>query len=552
MTDSEPEDDEAIEVWSESEEIIDDIKNMNDTESEPEEEVGTVQNESSKALTRWLLTFLMFMQAVYHLSDTVMTSFLHFFSVFLAILGRFCTVCAEIAQQFPSTLHKARKCLAMNRLNFRRYVVCKRCHQIYYFPECIEGVGSTRRSKLCCFVRFPHHPHCRMRTPCGTLLLKTVELAKGKRHLYPFLTYCYLSLEVSIQSLLNRPGFFENCEHWRSKDSREGVFRDVYDGKIWKDFQNYGAQSFLSEAGNLALMLNTDFFQPFKHVTYSLGAIYLTVMNLPRSVRNKQENILLAGLIPGPQEPEHDLNSFLEPLVEDLLRFWDGIELSVACSSAKKKIRCALLCIACDLPAGRKVCGFLGHSAHLGCSRCFKRFKGSVGTMDYSGFDRENWIIRTGSAHRQAALKLKNANTHSALQAGESESGCRYSVLLKLPYFDAPRMLVVDPMHNLFLGTAKHFLKTVWIGRGIILESQFSSIQCRVNSSIVPSNIGRIPNKIRSGFSSFTADQWKNWTIHFSILVLHDILSGENLECWHHFVLACRILCCKQLTIDQV
>ena len=60
-------------------------------------------------------------------------------------------------------------------------------------------------------------------------------------------------------------------------------------------------------------------------------------MNLPRSIRNKQENILLAGLIPGPQEPEHDLNSFLEPLVEDLLHFWDGIDLSIVCSSAKKK-----------------------------------------------------------------------------------------------------------------------------------------------------------------------------------------------------------------------
>ena len=170
-TDSEPEDDEAVEVWSESEEVINDIKNMNDTESEPEE-LSIVQNETSKALTRSLLTFLMFMQAVYHLSDTVITYFLHFFWVFLAILGQFCTVCAEIGQQFPSTLYKARKCLVINKLNFRRYVLCKRCHQIYYFSECIEGVDSTRRSKLCSFVQFPHHPHCRMRTPCGALLLK--------------------------------------------------------------------------------------------------------------------------------------------------------------------------------------------------------------------------------------------------------------------------------------------------------------------------------------------------------------------------------------------
>ena len=107
-------------------------------------------------------------------------------------------------------------------------------------------------------------------------------------------------------------------------------------------------------------------------------------------MRNKQENILLVGLTPGPHEPAHDLNSFLEPLVEDLLHFRDGIELRIPTSSAIKKIR-ALLCVACDLPAGRKVCGFLAHSARLGCSRWFKRFEGKVGSMDYSRFDRENW-----------------------------------------------------------------------------------------------------------------------------------------------------------------
>jgi len=83
--------------------------------------------------------------------------------------------------------------------------------------------------------------------------------------------------------------------------------------------------------------------------------------------------------------------------------------------------------------------------------------------MDYSGFQRENWNLRTIAVHRQATMKLRSVSTRSALQEGESESGCRYSVLLKLPYFDAPRMLIVDPMHNLFLGSAKHYLKAVWI-----------------------------------------------------------------------------------------
>lgn len=99
-------------------------------------------------------------------------------------------------------------------------------------------------------------------------------------------------------------------------------------------------------------------------------------MNLPRDTRYKQEYTILVGLIPGPKEPKHDINSFLEPFVEELLKFWRGVELDVA-GSGKKIFRCALLCCACDLPAGRKVCGFLGHSARLGCSRCLKEFPGS-------------------------------------------------------------------------------------------------------------------------------------------------------------------------------
>ena len=38
-------------------------------------------------------------------------------------------------------------------------------------------------------------------------------------------------------------------------------------------------------------------------------AIYVTILNLPRSVRSKQENTVLVGLIPGPHEPCHDINA---------------------------------------------------------------------------------------------------------------------------------------------------------------------------------------------------------------------------------------------------
>ena len=216
---------------------------------------------------------------------------------------------------------------------------------------------------------------------------------------------------------------------------------------------------FLSQPNSYGVMLNVDFFQPYKHIQYSLGAIYLTVLNLPRDMRHKQENVILVGLIPGPHEPSHDLNSYLEPLVQDLLRLWKGLSLTVKDLNGQYLVRCALLCVSCDLPAGRKVCGFLGHGARLGCSRCLKEFSGQVGSMNYAGFERQSWKGRSRLAHKQEALRTLDARSPAERAKLESKHGCRYSSLLQLPYFDPSRMLVIDPMHNLFLGSAKHFFE---------------------------------------------------------------------------------------------
>lgn len=54
------------------------------------------------------------------------------------------------------------------------------------------------------------------------------------------------------------------------------------------------------ERGNLLLMMNVDWFRPFKHSPYSAGMIYLVVQNLPRSLRFKVENVIIVGAIPGP------------------------------------------------------------------------------------------------------------------------------------------------------------------------------------------------------------------------------------------------------------
>lgn len=77
--------------------------------------------------------------------------------------------------------------------------------------------------------------------------------------------------------------------------------------------------------------------------------------------------------------------------------------------------RTAVLCNSSDIPATRKVGGFVGHSARKGCSRCLKNFPvSSFG--DYSGFDTTTWPRRSLAEHKTKALEWKHAKTLSGRQ----------------------------------------------------------------------------------------------------------------------------------------
>ena len=86
--------------------------------------------------------------------------------------------------------------------------MCIKCHQMYDFRYCLVNSVGTIGSKSCIYQTFPCHPQFSMRQPCNILLLKTVELASGKRIAYPFLTYYYLSIIFSLEMFLQKPLFY--------------------------------------------------------------------------------------------------------------------------------------------------------------------------------------------------------------------------------------------------------------------------------------------------------------------------------------------------------
>ena len=129
-------------------------------------------------------------------------------------------------------------------------------------------------------------------------------------------------------------------------------------------------------------------------------------------------------MIPGPHEPKRDINSFLYLLLQELLPFWKGEYSNVFDYTEPQLVRGAVLCVACDMPASKKVGGFLGHAARHGCSKCMKEFPGTIGNKDYSGFDRTAWTPRTNDNHRSEVKRTQQCPNKTQRQRLESEYGC--------------------------------------------------------------------------------------------------------------------------------
>ena len=153
---------------------------------------------------------------------------------------------------------------------------------------------------------------------------------------------------------------------------------------------------------------------------YSVGVLYLVIANLPCFEHYKLENVMIVGVLPGPSEPKKNMNTYLTSLVDELLELWKGIFLSAHDIHVFVPVCCALLCVSCDLPATRKVCGFTSFSFLQGCSNCMKTFScEAFGTKpDFSECEREQWEMRTQELRQQQLSMLKNARTASDLKEG--------------------------------------------------------------------------------------------------------------------------------------
>jgi hypothetical protein len=338
-------------------------------------------NSELKTFAILLLTIKM----AYNLSGACVQAILLLFQITLKMMVRVTNMpnvaADELLRAFPKNEASLRKMAGTQKTGalFKTSVCCPQCFTLY--PNIEDWVlysHSKPDDHLCEHVEYPRHPHASRRTKCSTKLLKQLKTAKSTI-LRPLKVFPHQSLCISLQNILIRPGILKSCNEWVKRRSTDPtIMNDIYDGRVWQNFQTVNGRDFLALPNNIALSMNVDWFRPFEHSPYSIGVIYFVILNLPQNLRYKQDNIIVGGIIPGPHEPSKTLNTVLTPFVDDFLRLWQGIALTLPEPNLPVRIRAALLCVCCDVPACRKVCGFLGHNGRLACSKCNKPFPGNV------------------------------------------------------------------------------------------------------------------------------------------------------------------------------
>ena len=146
---------------------------------------------------------------------------------------------------------------------------------------------------------------------------------------------------------------------------------DIQHSPCWeKAYSNTGL--FKGDPRGVAVALCTDGVNPFSHnkVVYSMWPIMLTLLNLPRQIRNQFGSILLVGIVPSnrSQEPR-SLNPYLEVMVDEILEL-SSTTMYDAYQKAPFACKIEVLLHILDYPGIGKVLSVVGSGGINGCMFC--------------------------------------------------------------------------------------------------------------------------------------------------------------------------------------
>jgi hypothetical protein len=365
-----------------------------------------------------------------------------------------------------------------------------------------------------------------------------------------------------------------------------GGLRDYWDGALHQEHKEAG---FFTDEHDIALAFSTDGLQLFKVGKGSVWPLLITIVNLRPDIRVKKQNLIVYGIIPGPNQPK-DIHSFLRPMIDELKRLEIGIkDVYDASTNTTFTLRAHLVLVSGDLPAVAKVMGISGTNSYDYCRFCSIRglyhskhvycpLRSPEGWPEAEEFefDPAELPLRTNASYRKYASE-NLIFPYDPNPPKKSTYGIKqYSALYELQTINFPRSFPIDIMHLIFENVMPN-MHQWWIGEFLPKKSKedgqdedessdeddiqialsaktWTSIGMDMEKSrrTIPTSYGRALRNISKYHGSFKAEEWSSYLLYYSPVLLRDRLAPELYQHHMKLVTAIEIVIDYEITQDDL
>lgn len=142
---------------------------------------------------------------------------------------------------------------------------------------------------------------------------------------------------------------------------------DIVDGLHYKHLLEQESDAFIT------LTINTDGIQPYCNAEKSIWPVTLVVNEIDRKKRYSFQNLIIAGVWPGPSKPKRDeMSSFLGVISNELTELEQGFYYECRLNSTwtLQFLKVFVICACLDKPAQALVQNLAEPIAKYGCGRC--------------------------------------------------------------------------------------------------------------------------------------------------------------------------------------
>ncbi|MBW0501189.1 hypothetical protein O181_040904 [Austropuccinia psidii MF-1] len=271
--------------------------------------------------------------------------------------------------------------------------------------------------------------------------------------------YVTQTFESWLRWLLLLDGIEDQMNRWSEDLSAQsdGTLIDIQQGTSWKEII-WKTKAEENNSLQLCFSLFIDWFNPRHNKLAgkqeSIGIVCMACLNLPPLIRNKFENVFIAGLMPGPQAPDMTtIGHLMSPLVDDLLHMQGPFTIPKFNSPGGRIIETRLLTLIGDSGARHKVGGFASHSANYMCPWCMIK-DSDLGKIQLGPSRNGGEVRRLGDDWKRATKNQRNV-----LMRG---NGIQFSELNRLEYRDPVKHMAIGMMHNWMEGILAHHFRERW------------------------------------------------------------------------------------------